>query len=304
MGFLNYFKASKSHTEEIEQLGFEIADCSMECESCATKFPSNLSFKDDDGVSLWGSTKPYGLHIVIPTNQSDWKHDALGVSGSLQKAVNSWSSSLKFSGLGESTAIKVTVSSLSSARLESDEKYMSFEVGDMLLLPFFVWVRGVSVSDAGDVLNRVIPDLIAARENQNKQFSVTSYSEFPGVKLEVDPQRAYIFLCSHRTRDKKCGITAPIMRKEMEIHLRDLDLYRDAGDDRPGGVLVAYVNHIGGHKYAANVIIYLRKSGKNIWLARCKPNNVVPIIDECIVEDGKVWPQKVRQVQKFKPIEW
>lgn len=304
MGLLDIFKSSKGHTEELHELGFEVADCSQECESCTTKFPSSISFKEDEGGSLWGSTKPYGLHIVIPTNKTDWQHNALDVPGSLQKAVDDWSSSANFPGLGKSSAIKVTVSSLSSLGLETDENYMNFQVGDMLLLPFFIWVKKVSIQDAGKVLDRLVPDLIALRDAEENTFKFTSYPEFPGVSIEIDPQMAYVFLCSHRTRDKRCGITAPIMKKEMDMHLRDLGLYRDVSDDREGGVRVAFINHIGGHKYAANVIIYLRKSGKNIWLARCKPNNVVPIIDECIVEDGKVWPSKVRQVQRFKPVEW
>ena len=90
----------------------------------------------------------------------------------------------------------------------------------------------------------------------------------------------------------------------MEMYLRELDLYRDMCDTSPGGVNVGFINHIGGHKYAANVIIYLKLSGRNIWLALCKPNNVRPIIDECILHGGKVWPDKVRLVQKFNPIEW
>lgn len=304
MGILGLFRGAKDHTQELQELGFEVADCSQECETCTTKFPGSVSSKDDDNSPLWGSTKPYGLHIVVPTNQSDWKHDALSISGSLQHEVDKWSSSASFPGLGEVSKIKVTVSSLSSQGLETDEKYMNFEVGDLLLLPFFVWVKNVKVKEAGPVLDRLLPDLIASRDAQKESFDITSYPEFPGVTFEVDPQSAYVFMCSHKTRDKRCGITAPIMKKEMELHLRDLGLYRDPSDDRKGGVKVAYVNHIGGHKFAANVIIYLRKSGKNIWLARCKPNNVVPIIDECIVQDGRVWPDKVRQVQKFKPIEW
>lgn len=304
MGLFDYFKKKEDHVDDLNNLGFEVAECSQECESCTTKYPSSVNFKDDEGDSLWGSTKPYGLHIVVPTNSSDWPHDAVDVDGSLQKAVDQWSSSANFPGLGESTKIKVSVSSLSSKGLESDEEYMNYHVGDLLLLPFFVWVKKVTVENAGEVLNKVIPDLIASRDAGKESFDITSYPEFPEVTLEVDPQMAYVFLCSHRTRDKRCGITAPIMKKEMDLHLRELELYRDVCDDREGGVRVSFINHVGGHKYAANVIIYLRKSGKNIWLARCKPNNVVPIIDECIVAGGKVWPDKVRQVQKFKPVEW
>jgi hypothetical protein len=44
-------------------------------------------------------------------------------------------------------------------------------------------------------------------------------------------------------------------------------------------------------------------SGKNIWLARCSPSNVKPIVEQTILE-GKVWPEQVRIVQKFKGIEW
>lgn len=303
MGIFDLFRSAKDHTGELQELGFEVSSCSQECESCTSKFPASAA-KGDEDTPLWGSTKPYGLHIVVPTNKSDWPHNALDIPGSLQKEVDLWASSANFPGLGETNKIKVTVSSLCSPGLENNEQYMDFEVGDLLLLPFFVWVKNVKVNEASSVLDRLLPDLIIFRDAQKDSFDITSYPEFPGVTFEVDPQNAYIFMCSHKTRDKRCGITAPIMKKEMELHLRELGLYRDSSDDRKGGVKVAFVNHIGGHKFAANVIIYLRRSGKNIWLARCKPNNVIPIIDECVVGDGKVWPDKVRQVQKFKPIEW
>ncbi|KAM9924895.1 hypothetical protein OXX59_004226 [Metschnikowia pulcherrima] len=304
MGLTDFFKRGPSAEEQIQKAGFEISACSAECESCTSAFPKSLSFKDDDNASLLGSTSPYGLHAIVPTNKSDWPHNATGESKTLAHMVDKWAGDAKFAGLGESTKIKVTVSSLSSLKLESDAEYMDQKRGDVLLLPFFVWVRNVTIENAGKVLDRVVPDLIKYRDQQVTELPDISYAEFPEVEVKPDPSKAYVFFCSHRTRDKKCGVTAPIMKREMDMHLRDLGLYRDFSDDRPGGVQVAFVNHIGGHKYAANVIIYLKSSGKNIWLARCKPSNVVPIIDQCIVEDGKVWPEKVRQVQKFKAVEW
>jgi len=33
---------------------------------------------------------------------------------------------------------------------------------------------------------------------------------------------------------------------------------RDLHDDRPGGVGIYFINHVGGHKFSANVIIYRR----------------------------------------------
>jgi hypothetical protein len=76
------------------------------------------------------------------------------------------------------------------------------------------------------------------------------------------PHSALILMCSHRTRDARCGQSAPLLRKEFERHLRPLGLYRDLHDDRPGGVGIYFINHVGGHKYSANVMIYRRRGSK------------------------------------------
>jgi glycerol-3-phosphate O-acyltransferase/dihydroxyacetone phosphate acyltransferase len=67
-----------------------------------------------------------------------------------------------------------------------------------------------------------------------------------------------VLLCSHKTRDARCGQSAPILRKELERHLRPLGLFRDLDDERPGGVGIYFINHVGGHKYSANMMVYRR----------------------------------------------
>lgn len=304
MGILDVFKLGPKPEQAIKDQGFEVSDCSLECLGCTSKFPSSVAFKDDDKSQLYGNTDPFGLHVVVATNKSDWQHDATLVRKTLANKVAKWAADASFPGLGDSTKIKVSASSLCSSAFDTDEEYQKETRGDVLLLPFFVWVRNLELGNAGDVLDRVVADLIKARDSGSKEFPSLAYDAFPNVRIEAEHSKAYVFLCSHKTRDKRCGITAPIMKKEFELNLRDLDLYRDVFDSRAGGVRIAFINHVGGHKFAANVIIYLRSSGKNIWLARCRPNNVLPIIEECIVNDGKVWPEHVRRVQKFKPIEW
>lgn len=303
MGLLDFFKSSDTHEAELAKAGFEISSCSQECDSCTSSFPSSLKLSDGSDDDLWGTTKPYGLHIVIPTNKSDWPHDAVSGSGSFAKKVDAWASKSKIN-FGALDDIKVTVSSLSSLELERDPRYMNGNTGDVLLLPFFIWIKNLEVGEVDEALGTIVPKLVLFRNERLTKLPSDLNTNFPKLTIETDPNLAYIFLCSHRTRDKKCGITAPIMKREMDMYLRELGLYRDFGDDRDGGVSVSFVNHIGGHKYAANVIIYLKKSGKNIWLARCKPNNVIPIIDECVVNNGRVWPEKIRQVQKFQPVDW
>ncbi|KAK6455724.1 Sucrase/ferredoxin-like-domain-containing protein [Scheffersomyces xylosifermentans] len=305
MGLLNTIFNRGGHDSqklkaEIESKGFEVSDCSFECDDCTSHFPKSIKVEED--ADLWESTKPFGLHIVVPTGKTDWPHDACGSHGTFSHKVSGWASdnSGKYPEIGN---IKVTVSSLSSDALYTDDDYINEKKGDILLLPFFVWAKGVELKEVAGLLSAVIPDLVASRSNKASGLEL-SYPQFPNVKLSVDNNQSYVFFCSHRTRDKRCGITAPIMKKEMELHLRELGLYRDYGDNSPGGVQVAFINHIGGHKFVANVIIYLKQSGKIIWLARCRPSNVKAIVDECIVKDGKVRPDKIRIIQKFDPIEW
>lgn len=292
MGLLQKFipkSTDKGVDKEIEDKCFSISDCASECDGCNFKFPSSVKIDNDN--KLWNSINPYDLHILVTTGKTDWSHDAFLESNTFAYAFNKWISDREVGGLKN---IKTNVCSLPL----SNSDHGLEETGDILLLPHFIWVKNVSRNHL-DTLTEVFENVFSAQSAADLK---TQYDN--SITVSIDPNRSWIFLCSHRTRDKRCGITAPIMKKEMEIYLRDLGLYRDLGDDRPGGIQIGFVNHIGGHKYAANVIIYLKNSGKNIWLARCNPSNVKPIVDECILNDGKIWPEKVRLIQKFQPHEW
>lgn len=59
---------------------------------------------------------------------------------------------------------------------------------------------------------------------------------------------SYIFVCAHGSRDKRCGVCGPVLVSKLkeEIELRGL---KDQ-------TYVYPCSHIGGHKYAGNLIIY------------------------------------------------
>lgn len=59
---------------------------------------------------------------------------------------------------------------------------------------------------------------------------------------------SYIFVCAHGTRDRRCGICGPavITRFKDEIETHGFQ----------SKVFVRPCSHIGGHKYAGNVIIF------------------------------------------------
>lgn len=127
------------------------------------------------------------------------------------------------------------------------------------------------------------------------------------------PHSAVILLCSQKTRDARCGQSAPLLCREFERHLRPLGLYRDLHDERPGGVGIYFISHVGGHKYSANVIVYRRRdfewfkrkadveegeegdgtpgddegAAQGIWLARVRPEDCEGIVKFTVLK-GKV----------------
>jgi hypothetical protein len=137
------------------------------------------------------------------------------------------------------------------------------------------------------------------------------------------PHRALILLCSQKTRDARCGQSAPLLRKEFERHLRPLGLFRDLDDDRPGGVGIFFISHVGGHKYSANVMIYRRPdafglddverakaegdlvpskvvapgeedpgAAQCLWLARVRPEDCEGIVKFTVLQGKLIKPER------------
>lgn len=124
------------------------------------------------------------------------------------------------------------------------------------------------------------------------------------------PHDYIILMCSHKTRDARCGQSAPLLRKEFERILRPMGMYRDMHDERPGGVGIYFINHVGGHKYSANVMIYRREGRRKdgtdeeidgaplakeavqlIWLARVRPEDCENIVRYTVLQGKVVKPK-------------
>lgn len=146
----------------------------------------------------------------------------------------------------------------------------------------------------------------------------------PALSSRPCPHRYLILLCSQKTRDARCGQSAPILRREFERHLRPLGLHRDLHDTRPGGVGIYFISHVGGHRYSANVMVYRRtdrvpglqdtngaasnsngctsRGGKGrtvasreasqcIWLARVRPQDCENIVRYTVLQGKVVKPE-------------
>lgn len=282
--------------DQLNTKGFKIADCEPEdCEGCSSKFPSSLSIDMD--TPLWNSTKEFTVHLLPATGSADWKHDIGDEHDTLceQLCKHSLQSKLETISGGN---VKVSASSIALPHEHFEVDDIKKAPSSVLILPYFLNITNTNKS----TVNQDVEQVFQLWQSSNRRQELKKMALESGALVNGSQNIGYILLCSHRTRDKRCGITAPIMKKEFEKVLREHDLYRDASDDRPGGVNLHYVSHVGGHKFSANVIIYL-KTGEIIWCARTRPEHCRKLIEVTMLQ-GKVFPELLRQAFKVESVDW
>ncbi|KAI2643319.1 FMI1 protein [Xylaria nigripes] len=127
-----------------------------------------------------------------------------------------------------------------------------------------------------------------------------------------DVNEVLILICGHGGRDMRCGIIGPVLQAEFERLLpraglsllqgpvldesvSEPALIGTAGAKLPG-VRVGLISHIGGHKFAGNVIIYIPPefkdsagtthplAGHGVWYGRVEPKHVEGVIQETIIK--------------------
>ena len=173
----------------------------------------------------------------------------------------------------------------------------------VLLLPAFQFVDNVTPANTPDLIRNFIDkgptntSPLGHTSASTPTHPLEPSSEPPAIPSAPSttplsarpcPHKYLILLCSQKTRDARCGQSAPLLRKEFERHLRPLGLYRDLHDERPGGVGIYFISHVGGHKFSANVMIYRKASAVE---RPTELNGNVRGIDEALdklkVEDAK-----------------
>lgn len=147
-----------------------------------------------------------------------------------------------------------------------------------------------------DRLTREEKNVLLRQDEKQRQFA--------GAR-KID--EILVLICGHGGRDDRCGILGPILQEEFEEKLQrqNISLLRSppvaeavevntAVDGYSPTARVAMISHIGGHKFAGNVIIYIppsfssnRLAGKGIWYGRVGPENVEGIVEKTIL-GGKV----------------
>ncbi|KIH92344.1 sucrase ferredoxin-like family [Sporothrix brasiliensis 5110] len=195
-------------------------DCSHDCSSCTIHYPRNFKIDHDD--RLYGFVKGWSTHMIVATGKTDWR-------------------------------MMLSASNIPTPNHSSNYA----DPTRVLLLPAFVVVDNVTPALVPSVLKNLVNKSPTNATPLIASPSLPSSLPAP-LTYHQSPHSVVVLLCSQKTRDARCGQSAPLIRKELERHLRPLGLFRDLDDERPGGVGIYFISHVGGHKYSANMMVYRR----------------------------------------------
>ncbi|OCL13872.1 hypothetical protein AOQ84DRAFT_309841 [Glonium stellatum] len=301
-------------------------ECLHDCASCTIKYPNKWSIDEDE--ELYGHVKGWSTHLIVATGKTDWDE-----KGSIMEAV-------------DHSKVKPTNGRLMLSASDMPLPEHNTESTAVLLLPAFTILENVTPANVPDLITNYVnsgptntsplsstalpPPAASTSEPQSEPAPTSVPASVPAIKARPCPHKYLILLCSQKTRDARCGQSAPLLRREFERHLRPLGLYRDLHDERPGGVGIYFISHVGGHKFAANVMIYRKeiaaaasadkpvpngtgeaagadgegeRGGKAsediqgqaaqcIWLARVKPEDCENIIRYTVLQGKVVKPER------------
>lgn len=153
--------------------------------------------------------------------------------------------------------------------------------------------------------------LLRSTENQSLLYGVQDVDDIT------------VLICGHAGRDGRCGVLGPVIQDEfkrvlpregIEILLGPVPI--NPPIDANGGLIegetsrklsarAGIISHIGGHKFAGNVIIYIPKTAKaetgeahalagcGIWYGRVEPRHVEGIVKNTIL-GGQVFEDLFR----------
>ncbi|KAI9892443.1 MAG: hypothetical protein M1814_001400 [Vezdaea aestivalis] len=270
-------------------------DCNKECASCTVSLPRKWNIEENN--KLYGFISAWGTHVLVGTGKADWIRNVDEEEGGLVQALSKEHEKIE----GEAMMLSASNIPLPDAH-EEDSPDQPFTA---MLFPSFLETT-LRPSEAPSL----IPLLNSGPKSTTSldaplPTAVPNIPTFSPPQTRPIPHSAVILLCSHGTRDKRCGQSAPLLAKEFNRHLRDLGMSREMYDDRPGGVGIYYISHVGGHKYAANVIIYRRRgieggsgsgsaeegAAQGIWLGRVRPEDCEGIVKYTILKGKVIKPE-------------
>ncbi|KAL2264306.1 hypothetical protein VTK26DRAFT_7911 [Humicola hyalothermophila] len=286
----------------------------------------------DHTSPLSGVITNYAQHVLICTGKDDWPsrieedHGGDNLAADLRELVGR-------GGKYSDPFHHISILNASFPSTPAPKQQPTLQTSSVYILPQFKYVPllpRVSFDSAEALVRGYLqPDRLHPMHSglspihRDRLLRKPAYqSLLYGVR---DVEEVVVLVCGHGGRDKRCGVFGPLLRAEFEKRLPEkgvkvlkgpvevdfegekqaaLPGVERAGEGEKEGeaeyaARVGLISHIGGHKFAGNVIIYLPPgletqngekhplAGHGIWYGRVEPKHVEGIVDETVL-NGRV----------------
>ncbi|HUP00818.1 MAG TPA: sucrase/ferredoxin-like family protein [Gemmatimonadota bacterium] len=189
---------------------------------------------------LPGTVKPYHRHTFVCTGESSWPPRLEEADGLLGRMARD----VRALRAGDEAAPKLTA---------TDEAPEGAGC-DLLIFPEGVRYSGVD--------GATWPGILRDHIQGGRISAAVPHRLLSGL---------HIFVCIHANRDERCGRCGPPVRRAIEAACATEDLVH---------VTVRATSHVGGHKYAANVLVY----PEGVWYGYVRPEDADRIVREHLKE--------------------
>ncbi|XP_013618633.1 PREDICTED: uncharacterized protein LOC106325156 isoform X4 [Brassica oleracea var. oleracea] len=198
--------------------------------------------------ALAGSVAPYGRHVFLCYKSHETWLPRVESEGLPQRFAKS------FKDRRADFAVETKLTVCGGGGGESD--------GDVLVFPDMIRYKALKDTDVDAFVEDVL---------------VNGKPWTSGIQEELSG--SFVFVCAHGSRDKRCGVCGPalIEKFEQEIGSRGLS----------DQIFVKPCSHIGGHKYAGNLIVFSPDPAGNVsghWYGYVTPDDVPAMLDQHIAK--------------------
>lgn len=169
---------------------------------------------------------------------------------------------------GKELGYRIIVTAVDLEELHKDDSASPpfLSDGEVLVLPERIALKISSIDEA----QAIIHTYLTTGDGEVRKLGDWK------AKGDVDGpyQTAWILVCCHKLRDKRCGVAGPLIMEELRLAAKEKGI--------GGDVAVLACSHVGGHKFAGNILVYGSTGGH--WYGRVKPCHAPVIIEEHVIK--------------------
>ncbi|KAK1539557.1 uncharacterized protein CCOS01_00871 [Colletotrichum costaricense] len=295
------------------------------CECAATPaMPEGLDI--DFKSPLNGVVSGYAEQVLVCTGQDDWVSRI-----EEENSGDNLAADLKelFGRGGEYSDPWHNISTLNASFPSSVPRRSELQTTSAYLLPSFKYVPflprvsfdSVQALAKGYLLPEKLHKMHDGSLSPVHRDRLTRKEAYRSLLYGVrDVEEVLVLICGHGGRDMRCGVMGPVLRDEFERRFEGVGVgvlrgpvVVDESGEGAGRIAapeasedgerryqkmsarVGLISHIGGHKFAGNIIIYIPPgqlmangekhplAGKGIWYGRVEPKHVEGIVNESVL---------------------